>query len=103
MGRRGQRNGSTRGPLNEAYIDYVKGHPHAGIIADLASPLTEAAIVQKNQADDEADVSTGYHALEFLLWGQDLSLDRSRFPSCLGLHRRPSHNSTPPRLSADCH
>ena len=61
-------------PLNEAYIDYVKGHPHAGIIADLASPLTEAAIVQKNQADDEADVSTGYHALEFLLWGQDLSL-----------------------------
>ena len=62
-------------PLNEAYIDYVKGHPRAGIIANTAMPLTEAAIVQKNQVDDEADVSTGYHALEFLLWGQDLSLD----------------------------
>lgn len=61
-------------PLNEAYIDYVKEHPHAGIISNTAIPLTEAAIVQKNQVDDEADVSTGYHALEFLLWGQDLSL-----------------------------
>ena len=62
-------------PLNEAYIDYVRGLPYAGIIADKAIPITEGAIVQKNQADDEADVSTGYHALEFLLWGQDLSLD----------------------------
>jgi putative iron-regulated protein len=28
-----------------------------------------------NQKADEADVTTGWHAIEFLLWGQDLSLD----------------------------
>ena len=31
--------------------------------------------VAKNQVSDEADVTTGWHAIEFLLWGQDLSAD----------------------------
>lgn len=60
-------------PLNEAYIDYVKGDPKAGIIADLTVPLNTEMIVKRNQQDDEADVSTGYHAIEFLLWGQDFN------------------------------
>jgi putative iron-regulated protein len=32
-------------------------------------------MVALNQAQDEADVTTGWHAIEFLLWGQDLSVD----------------------------
>jgi putative iron-regulated protein len=31
--------------------------------------------VERNARDDEADVTTGYHAIEFLLWGQDLNPD----------------------------
>lgn len=62
-------------PLNEAYIDYVQGNPQAGIINDPNTPITRAALTGANQQKDEADVSTGYHAIEFLLWGQDLSKD----------------------------
>jgi putative iron-regulated protein len=61
-------------PMNEAAIDYVKGNPKAGLInSDKA--LTIEAIVAANQAGDEANVTTGWHAVEFLLWGQDLSAD----------------------------
>jgi putative iron-regulated protein len=58
-------------PLNEAYIDYVNGNPGAGIINDPAVPITRATLVEHNARDDEADVTTGFHAIEFLLWGQD--------------------------------
>jgi putative iron-regulated protein len=59
-------------PLNEAAIDYVKDDPKAGII-NSSKALTLEAIVAANQANDEANVTTGWHAIEFLLWGQDLS------------------------------
>lgn len=62
-------------PVNEAYIDYVKGDPKAGIVNDEKVEITKEILSQKNQADDEVNVATGYHAIEFLLWGQDLSLD----------------------------
>jgi len=60
-------------PLNEAFIDYVKGKPNSGLINDGKVKLTAAAILEKDQASDEADVTTGWHAIEFLLWGQDMS------------------------------
>lgn len=60
-------------PLNEAYIDYVEGNPKSGIINDGTTPVTRESLTEKNQQTDEADVATGYHAVEFLLWGQDLS------------------------------
>jgi putative iron-regulated protein len=62
-------------PMNEAAIDYVEGDAKAGIINASSDALTIDAIVKANQADDEANVTTGWHAVEFLLWGQDLSLD----------------------------
>lgn len=62
-------------PVNEAYIDYVAGNPKGGIVQDESVTITKETLAKKNQQNDEADVSTGYHAIEFLLWGQDLSLD----------------------------
>jgi putative iron-regulated protein len=62
-------------PMNEAYIDYTKDDPASGLINDPAFDVTAAAIVAKNQVSDEADVTSGWHAAEFLLWGQDLSAD----------------------------
>ena len=59
-------------PMNEAAIDYVKDNPKAGLI-NSDKPLTVDAIVAANQVDDEANVTTGWHAVEFLLWGQDFS------------------------------
>lgn len=60
-------------PLNEAYVDYVKGQPKSGIINDPSIPLTPESIRSRDQVEDENDVTTGWHAIEFLLWGQDFS------------------------------
>ncbi len=62
-------------PLDEAYIDYVEGNPSAGIINNPSEfPVIDASlIVSLNEEGGEENVSTGWHAIEFLLWGQDLS------------------------------
>jgi putative iron-regulated protein len=64
-------------PLDEAYIDYVDGSPDAGIINDPEGfPTIDAdLLVSLNEQGGEANISTGWHAIEFLLWGQDLSED----------------------------
>lgn len=60
-------------PLNEAVIDYVEAQPDAGLVNDFDVPLTRDTILSRDQVSDEADVTTGWHAIEFLLWGQDHS------------------------------
>ena len=62
-------------PLNEAYIDYVAGNPESGIINNLLYEINAESIIAANMSEDDAEVSTGWHAIEFLLWGQDLSLE----------------------------
>lgn len=62
-------------PLNEAFIDGVKGNPHSGIIHDTDVPITAEALTERNAVSDEKNVTTGYHAIEFLLWGQDFNPD----------------------------
>ena len=64
-------------PLDEAYIDYVDGDPRAGIINRPGEfPTIDAALlVSLNEEGGEENVSTGWHAIEFLLWGQDLNAD----------------------------
>lgn len=62
-------------PLDEAYIDYVKDDPEAGIINDTAGvpEITRDVLVEANEDGGETNISTGWHAIEFLLWGQDFS------------------------------
>ena len=62
-------------PMDEAYVDYVVGNPNAGIINDTAGfpVIDEASLRAANFVGGESNVSTGYHAIEFLLWGQDQS------------------------------
>lgn len=64
-------------PLDEAYIDYVEGAPEAGIINNLEDypEIDEELLVSLNEVGAEENISTGYHAIEFLLWGQDLSAE----------------------------
>ena len=61
-------------PMDEHTVDYVEGDAAAGIING-TDTLDANAIEAANGADGEADVKTGYHAIEFLLWGQDQSDD----------------------------
>jgi putative iron-regulated protein len=60
-------------PVDESFIDYVQGKSDSGIINDPSVPMTIARIDALDQKADESDVTTGWHAIEFLLWGQDLS------------------------------
>jgi putative iron-regulated protein len=66
-------------PIDEAYIDYVVDADgmavNGGIInlPDDYPDITSDVIAGLNEMGGEANISTGYHAIEFLLWGQDLN------------------------------
>jgi putative iron-regulated protein len=58
-------------PLDENYIDYVDGQPTAGIINDTTVTIDAATLTSLNEAGGERNIAIGFHAIEFLLWGQD--------------------------------
>jgi putative iron-regulated protein len=62
-------------PMDEAYVDYVQGDRDAGIVNDRRHHprITKAVIIAANERDGETNISSGWHAIEFLLWGQDRS------------------------------
>ena len=62
-------------PMDESYIDYVEGAPQAGIINNPDQfPVIDAALIESmNEEGGEENISTGWHAIEFLLWGQDMN------------------------------
>ncbi|PON14589.1 iron-regulated protein [Candidatus Entotheonella serta] len=62
-------------PLDESYIDYVEGDPTAGMINNPEVAITAEQLRALNEEGGEENVSTGFHAIEFLLWGQDQSTD----------------------------
>lgn len=83
-------------PMDEGLIDYVadgyvfhQGNPfatwdivHNGdmpideeLIAAFADGTDPKAGYELRMSDVESNVTTGYHAVEFLLWGQDLNQD----------------------------
>lgn len=62
-------------PMDEAYVDYVDGSPTSGIINNTTTypTISVSALITANEFGGETNISVGYHAIEFLLWGQDLS------------------------------
>jgi putative iron-regulated protein len=62
-------------PMDENFIDYVQGQPNAGLINNPAAQpvISTEILVGLNEIFSETAIFTGWHAIEFLLWGQDLS------------------------------
>lgn len=58
-------------PLDESYVDYVQGKPTAGLVNNRKVALTKSILMRANERGGEENVSCGWHAIEFLLWGQD--------------------------------
>jgi len=64
-------------PIDESYIDYVAvgteayAGDYGSIIGDTNATIDEATIAGLNEGVDDKSISTGWHAIEFLLWGQD--------------------------------
>ena len=85
-------------PIDESYIDAVVDAPDAGIVNAVAGvpELSRQRLASLNEQGGETNVSVGYHALEFLLWGQDL---RSDGAGRRAAHRLPAHRppGRPPR------
>ena len=61
-------------PIDENYLDYTVGMPDVGIINEArAFPvISSEVLLGANEREGAKTVSTGFHAIEFLLWGQDL-------------------------------
>jgi len=62
-------------PMDEAYVDYVKESPESGIINNTKDypEITKDLLISLNEKEGEENISCGYHAVEFLLWGQDFN------------------------------
>lgn len=60
-------------PLDENYVDYVIGESNSGIINNLIDypTIDKVTLESLNEVGSETNISVGYHAIEFLLWGQD--------------------------------
>jgi putative iron-regulated protein len=67
----------SESPENELYVANVIAHPSLTIGGKKldTSKITKELLAEKLQEAGgvEANVATGYHAVEFLLWGQDLN------------------------------
>jgi putative iron-regulated protein len=59
-------------PIDESFIDYTAGNPTGGIINDPTHypQLTPQVLASSDERGGIENLSTGFHALEFLLWGQ---------------------------------
>lgn len=70
-------------PLDESYIDYVDGKVNGDVdnvgtniinsTDEKYKTITKELIASLNEQGGETNVASGYHAIEFLLWGQDKS------------------------------
>ncbi|TRW22363.1 hypothetical protein FMM05_17815 [Flavobacterium zepuense] len=65
-------------PLDESFIDYTDNSGdlyNGGIInnPEIYPSITKDLLIELNESADEKSISVGYHAIEFLLWGQDLT------------------------------
>jgi putative iron-regulated protein len=83
LGNEGQMNAW---PIDESYIDYVQvgtepyANNYASIISNTSQPITIDLIANANEGVDDKSISAGWHAIEFLLWGQDNTVPAENLP-----------------------
>jgi putative iron-regulated protein len=60
-------------PMDESYVDSVDGKKTAGLVNNRKVSITKKSLSGLNERGGEENIATGWHAIEFMLWGQDLS------------------------------
>lgn len=60
-------------PMDESYVDGVNSKPDSGLINKRKFAISKKALAAQNERGGEENIATGWHAIEFLLWGQDVS------------------------------
>jgi putative iron-regulated protein len=64
--------GMNEWPIDESFIDYTQQSPNGGIINDPTGypQINALVLATSDQRGGIENLSTGYHAIEFLLWGE---------------------------------
>ncbi|GAB1269600.1 hypothetical protein NBRC116493_28530 [Aurantivibrio infirmus] len=57
-------------PILPGYLDYFDVYANSGIVNDIAMPLAAESLRAQHGFSDETEVSLGFHAIEYLLWGE---------------------------------
>jgi putative iron-regulated protein len=57
-------------PMDESFVDAIEGQG-GGLIGNRRFAITKASLAAQNERGGEENVATGWHAIEFLLWGPD--------------------------------
>jgi len=57
-------------PLLAGYLDAVEGYPQSGYVFS-PIPINEETLNKEHQFSDTLYVTLGFHAIEFLLWGEN--------------------------------
>jgi putative iron-regulated protein len=62
-------------PVDESYLERVPGSTTDGLVENTQDypELTIQLLERLNEREGEKNITCGWHAIEFLLWGQDLS------------------------------
>lgn len=60
-------------PMDESFVDSVQGKPDAGLVNNRKFVINKKNLSAQNERGGEENIATGWHAIEFFLWGQDLS------------------------------
>jgi len=72
--------GMNEWPIDESFIDYTPRTPDGGIINDPTTypQITAQVLATADEKGGTENLSTGFHAIEFLLWGE--RADQSQGP-----------------------
>lgn len=83
-------------PLLPGYIDAVEGYPQSGFIFS-PLPIDRETLNQEHQFTDALYVTLGFHAIEFLLWGEQVAEKAARLSTdfaSLDIKDAPSHEDS---------
>lgn len=58
-------------PILPGYLDYVSSYPESGIVNDMTVSLEATNLREQHGAFYINETSIGFHAIEFLLWGEN--------------------------------
>lgn len=60
-------------PMDESFVDGGQERPGTGLINDRKFAIPKKNLAAQNERGGEENIATGWHAIEFLLWGRDQS------------------------------
>jgi len=58
-------------PIQPGFLDSYGVYTHSGVVNDITVPLNAEAIRRQHGFSDDSEVTLGFHAIAYLLWGEN--------------------------------